>query len=737
MKRAFLMAALVAFVTSATFQAEAVMVVPGDYAKSFTITFPGYSGSTTLADFPVLVRISKARNDFDYSACQIADGGDLRFADAAGNLLSSEVDTWNSSGESLVWVKVPSLSKNTVITAYYGNANPPAVTASDVWLNGYVGVWHLNESGQYMTDSSRSDTPSDDVKLKDSRNDGTVSSGQGGLVGNAVRFDANGTHRGSLNTTDSRYSISGSSGPFTVECWAYQDDHDPADNTRESCLMAEIDSGNGWNATWLLREVTSSPAGRIYMNYIDSSGTTRYIGPDSGVPPRAEWNHFTIRHDTSRLETRLNGTRMASRTTDLTLYASDKTKYVHIGNAGAGDDTLNAWPGLIDEVRISNVARSDEWLQATIDCVKDADFAVCTAGENDWNAYSHTFKVSFTGYAGGETLANFPVLVKVSESGISGFRYADCLKSNGGDLRFADAAGNLLASEVDTWDTNGVSLVWVKVPSLTAATEITAYYGWNIAPAVAASNVWANGYVGVWHLNESAAPLAESSGVSTPFAEGQVAPGYGAEGVLGKSVDFVTNDSGTQYTRLEAADDDDLDGFDDFTVEYWTRQATFRSGQYACILSKRNASGADSQESWMVCQTDSTQHPACYIRPNDGGNRTDMSATRRPEANQWTHQAYTRVKTTGKQIWYFDGDSAANATSGNLSTLLAGTATLKLGGGAYQNSFPGSIDEVRISNVARSADWVKASHDTATESAFAVYGAAKENGRKGMIIVIR
>lgn len=737
MKNVLSLLVLAAVATSVTISAEALTVVPGDYAKSFTITFPGYSGSTTLADFPVLVRISKARNDFDYSACRVANGGDLRFADSGGNLLSSEVDTWNTSGESLVWVKITSLDASTVITAYYGNANPPAVTASDVWSNGYVGVWHLTESGQYMTDSSRADTPSDDLKLRDSRNDGTVSRGQGGLVGNAVRFDANGTHRGSLNTTDSRYSISGSSGPFTVECWAYQDDHDPASNTRESCLMAEIDSGNSWNATWLLREVTSSPAGRIYMNYIDGSGTTRYIGPDSEVPPCAEWNHFAVRHDTSRLETRLNGTRMASRTTDLTLYASDKTKYVHVGNAGAGDSTEKAWPGLIDEVRISNVARSDEWLQATIDCVKDADFAVCTAGENDWNAYSHTFKVSFTGYAGSETLANFPVLVKVSESGISGFRYDDCLKSNGGDLRFSDEEGNLLKSEVDTWDTNGVSLVWVKVPSLTAATTITGYYGWNIAPEVDSSAVWANGYVGVWHLNESVAPLAESSGVSTPFQEGSVAPGYGEEGVLGKSVDFAANDSGTTDTRLEAADDDDLDGFDDFTVEYWTRQASFRSGQYACILSKRNASGADSQESWMVCQTDGTQHPACYIRPNDGGSRTDMSAGQRPAANQWTHQAYTRVKTTGKQIWYFDGDSAANVTSGNHSTLLAGTATLKLGGGAYQNSFPGSIDEVRISNVARSADWVKASHDTVTESSFAHYGAAKENGFKGMIIVIR
>ena len=38
--------------------------------------------------------------------------------------------------------------------AYYGNATPPAVTASDVWSNGYVGVWHMNEAGVPLTESS-------------------------------------------------------------------------------------------------------------------------------------------------------------------------------------------------------------------------------------------------------------------------------------------------------------------------------------------------------------------------------------------------------------------------------------------------------------------------------------------------------------------------------------------------------------------------------------------------------
>ena len=67
---------------------------------------------------------------------------------------------------------------------------------------------------------------------------------------------------------------------------------------------------------------------------------------------------------------------------------------------------------------------------------------------------------------------------------------------------------------------------------------------------------------------------------------------------------------------------------------------------------------------------------------------------------------------------------------------------LILGGGVdnaegTSRIFSGSIDEVRVSNVARSADWVKASHDTVTESSFAIYGPARENVAIGMFLIFR
>lgn len=708
-----------AVATGAAFKAEATAIVPGDYAKSFTITFPGYSGSETLTDFPVLVKVSQARNDFDYSACLVESGGDLRFADASGNLLASEVDTWNASGESLVWVKVPSLSKTTVITAYYGNATPPAVTASDVWSNGYVGVWHLNQAAAPLAESSGKSTP---FEVPQNYADRTTYATNGVAGGKSVSFDneryGDGIHI-RLEAADAP-DLRGLTN-FTIECWTYQAKY--RDDNGEATIIGARDN-------WKLFQKSS---GELSSRWMKANGTTVWGLSTPSGPALNKWTYQTfVRNFTSvsSADTTwyLNGGSVATKTES---NAESTGNGGEIKHALGGGDNIRVFPGSIDEARVSNVARSADWVKASHDCVVDEDFASFAATENDWAKYSHKFRVTFAGYTGGETLANFPVLVKISESGITGFRYSDCKKPDGGDLRFADSEGNLLASEVDTWDTNGVSLVWVKVPSLAASTRITAYYGWDFAPIVDSKAVWANGYVGVWHLNESSVPLKESSGGSSPFVAGEK-PEYadcGADGIIGKSVDFGRNyTSSYGLPRLQAADDDaHLSGFTDFTVECWTYQANYWNdgGINATILAKGNG----NDRSWRVYQENSANNYS-GLELTDASGRIWACADQTAHSGEWTHQAFVRNKTgLSKCLHYFNGENVKSSND-DRSSLQSNTKPLIVGGGGEGNSriFPGSIDEVRISNVARSKEWVKASHDTVTESSFAKYGRAKENG---------
>ena len=141
------------FAVLASFAANATELDTILFAKKSDITVSGYAGSTTLANFPVLVRLAANSPDgFNYADCA-ADGSDLRFADANGDLIPHEIDTWDISGESLVWVSVPSISGTaTTFTMYYGTdgaSSLPAVTESDVWTGAnFNAVWHFSGSNK-------------------------------------------------------------------------------------------------------------------------------------------------------------------------------------------------------------------------------------------------------------------------------------------------------------------------------------------------------------------------------------------------------------------------------------------------------------------------------------------------------------------------------------------------------------------------------------------------------------
>ena len=704
------------------------------YERSFNITFPGYAGSTTLTDFPVLVKLSAKLNNFKYSDCKVANGGDLRFSLPDGTLLQSEVDTWDPNGTSLVWVKVPQFNRHTKIVAHYGCDTPATVTPASVWSAGYVGVWHLNESGVPMAESSGVSTP-----FSTAGGSGIVFAASG-AIGGAVDFSGGSTF--ARLSADDDDDLDGFT-DFTFEAWTKQESAPP---TTYAYILAKRIK-NSEDVAYVLYNNYSSTAeskhGRnicgISTNGIDTSAYIVGTGHDM-TPVWGEWCHQAFVRDTAANKgygyvdgVVVNGAASGSNP----VFAS--TSALHLGNSQGNDGTFN---GLIDELRISRVARSADWIQASHDAVAKSGFAAYSSARNDWKSYSHKFPVAFTNaFSDATTLQNFPVLVRVSTNGVPGFLYTDCLVENGGDLRFADAEGNLLSSEVDTWNTNGESLVWVKVPSLSTNTTFTAYYGCILPGDVTPSDVWSQDYVGVWHLGESTLPLRESSGVSTSFSYSYNSKEtLGVSGAVGGAVDFSVGDA---HSRLRADDDDDLDGFTDCTFEVWTKQdaqPTRSSG----IVTKRNSSKVDCAyyiynnysttaaklgRNIFTVTTDGTDQTVSYPI-GSGHNMT-------PVWGEWCHQAFVRdASGTQKAYGYVNG---ANKKTGAAQTgaIHASAEPLWLGnfnGGSA--GFQGLIDELRISRVVRSQTWLKASHDTVAVRNFASCGSATENIR-GTILIFR
>ena len=737
------------------------------YAHSFTVKFSGYSGTTTLTDFPVLVRISEARIAFPiYARCKVPDGGDLRFSDASGALLSSEVECWNPGGESLVWVKVPSLNADTVITGHFGCSSPDAVTPSDVWSNGFLGVWHLGAEGS--SDQPDSVAGGNSFKLITDYADG-VRAGTNGVAGLAAAFHQRDDGYGAYRISDTAKKYCGFS-KFTVEYWTYQDDHDVGKTIGDKDLRV-LFKANAWSAY----EAKANGKMGFSIRLTSDSGTDKYINPDNNAakPPRAAWNHTVTIFDgtdagssggdtTHNRAVYLNGNSLTTTATaDSPGEMIQNTSTLYLGN-NSGTDSYH---GIIDEVRLSTVTRSADWVKATYDSIANNDqFAVYEGPQLDWTVYGWRFSLTFDGVAEGVTLTDFPVLVRISEydettgKGIRYFNYDDCLLPDGGDLRFADANGTLLMSEVDTWNTNGESLVWVKVPALTRGTTICAYYGSKYVHAVNSKDVWSNGFLGVWHLGaegSSDQPDSVEGGnafkLATDYADGVSA---GTNGVAGLAAAFNQRSDGFgSYTIADSAKK--YSGFTKFAIEYWTYQDDHDPSQAptdARILYKHSA--------WEAYEAKGNGRNGLKIYIS-GGNSSGSyvnaanNAQNKPTQAVWNHSVHVfdgsddgvaGEDTTINRAVYLNGRRCDLSSSSELKgTLVSNGNKLCLGNNnapSTSNQSPspyrGIIDEVRISTVTRSAAWVKATYDTiANNAAFTTYDRARRNNTRGLTVIVR
>ena len=731
-KHAVFLAALVA---SASASFGAAKVDASSFAKKMGIVFSGYKGGETLTDFPVLVKLSSAKG-FDYSACA-SGGGDLRFALEDGTLLSHEVDTWDATGISLVWVKVPSFTSTTAIYVYYGytGSSIPAVSAGDVWSNGFAGVWHLGETALPLLESSGVSTPFSEATGS------SVAYNYAGAVGGAVDLYSNGGRYGGLFADDDD-DLDGFSN-ITIECWLRQA---MVPDEAISSLIQKVDSDGSQHSYRV-----TNPDKTTNVNFVLGSTGAAPKAEDTGTSAQAKshlalqelqtWHHvaFTYAYADRKTATYHDGTNYWS-----------NTGYWNLGgNIFAGSTRLSlgcwtsgarAFAGQIDELRISKVARSADWIKATRDCVADDDFCSFFFFDSTWDDYDRKFTITFPSISG--TLENFPVLVRIAKydqasgTGIVGFDYADCRAEDGGDLRFADANGDLLASEVDTWDTTGTSLVWVKVPSLSSGTKITCYYGSAKPNHVSASDVWDDDYVAVWHLGESALPLRESSGVGPHFtASSGTGINFATSGVVGGAVGM--NSSNTKSSVI-ADDDDDCEGFRSFTFEYWFRPAVSgsESVSWRGLIAKLET--GSSERSYRV-QSVSNGNIGLYISTNGTSYAIEgLNHLPTPVAGTWGHNAFTydsssyTITTWNNGGWYWDSKGFYKLND----PVYSGPGKIYLGAIPNGNFYPGVVDELRISKVARSADWIKATYDTAASASFAAYGAVRSNS-KGLCIIVR
>lgn len=116
------------------------------WSKRIAITLNNLDQSNAFQDLPVLIKLDSSK----ISYYDTRDGGeDIRFIlESDSTELSYEIEKWDETGTSYVWVKLDSLaaSSETRILMYYGNASADDHQSSTKTWTSYTGVWHLSQS---------------------------------------------------------------------------------------------------------------------------------------------------------------------------------------------------------------------------------------------------------------------------------------------------------------------------------------------------------------------------------------------------------------------------------------------------------------------------------------------------------------------------------------------------------------------------------------------------------------
>jgi YD repeat-containing protein len=713
-------------------------------------------------DFPVLVpsTIPDLATVANGGEVQNVNGYDIVFtSDTAGqNRLDHEIDSYDPiTGNAAFWVRIPTLSHTTDTTLYmwYGSSavGPSQENKPGVWRNGYAAVYHLSGGGNVSAFDSLG------------ANNGTpvgVSSASG-VIGGAGQFAGSSSSYIKLpNSTTLKPSSA-----LTLEGWV----NPSSVNGWNKIFALDYNSNGSWALPTLAYALSTSAGSSANPSLqVTVNNQFKVLGAN-GTLPIGSWTHLAGTYDGSVMRLYLNGAQDANTLSAPGSIGYGPSKEVVIGKDSLYASQVEPWYGLLDELRISTVARSGDWLATQYNnqsspasflficgqAANGAQLPPCSVSLPGSFAFSRAIVISHANVPNTDQ-TDFPVLI----SGV--FPYLANVQSggevqnpNGYDIAFSsDAAGqNRLDHEVDTYDPlTGTANFWVRIPTLSHTTDTTLYvwYGSSavLDPQEYRPGVWRNGYAAVWHFgNGSNLSLADSTGVNNGTSAINVSAYPSTK--IGGGAYF----NGSSNTSIDIPNNPQIKPTSALTLEGWIYP--YSLGNWAQLFGvdyRTDGTWTSPYQSYYV----GSQNPAkamLFGITAANGSDAQINGARTIPTSQWTHVVGTF---DGSTLRLYENGVAEQTTVAAAGPILYGTSKdLVLGNDSkYQTCCPapwyGLLDELRISAVARSADWIATEYNNQNSPAtFYSIGSESANfgalnpvinwltpdvGRPGMLITI-
>jgi hypothetical protein len=328
----------------------------------------------------------------------------------------------------------------------------------------------------------------------------------------------------------------------------------------------------------------------------------------------------------------------------------------------------------------------------------------------------------------GGALTDFPVALVIPPGTID----AASVRADGGDIRFADAAGHVLARDLETWNPNGTSVIWVDLPSVPATNMPIYMYYASPSTATSATDgeaVWQAPYEAVWHFagmaNDATANHNDAVDTEATFTAGYL--GQAAQ-LSAAEKNHIAFGSATSLVRgVEAA-----------TYSVWVKTANIDPAGWGVVLGVgiKAPTGDTSRaviDIWgqNSVYTRGAQPPPLYdaiyaeINPDEigGGWEFTYSPINTVPAGVWRYitgvfdaegKAVTiymdGLQVGGPLVTPGGGGSAGPGTwsSSTFSTTSPGQVMIGAEEDLSHGFYDGLIDELRIESVARSPQWIAA-----------------------------
>ena len=323
-----------------------------------------------LSNFPVYLSASSLPTELTNHSYGRSDGGDLAFATdlgtgntltSIGNQIPCEVvsASFGGSPSAEIHVQVPSVSHttNTYIWVLYGNSaqsTQPGVGTTygkhNVWDSNYIGVWHLSDCGGSIGSTIADSTSNGNNGTNATSNAGSGVGSTTGKVGNAGNFISG------QSIALPNFSFSNSA--FTVQTWIYNYSWPMSTNQLFGPIVAFSLGGTAYG----LREEYYPSWNWNGIGLLFNNTMPVWVPSCTTNIPQASWNHLAATYASSTGTMYVNGSNSLSA-------SHSNYGYAMVNSIGSAATTVNdgangQFNGVLDEVRLSNIARSNNWLAA-------------------------------------------------------------------------------------------------------------------------------------------------------------------------------------------------------------------------------------------------------------------------------------------------------------------------------------------------------------------------------------